>query len=323
MRANELLEILGYHKSPNFLRGKDLAQAPDYGHIFRRAQEKPCGLQGVYVLRDPRTADTSPIVPVVYVCRAASTADVDEIHRLVWNQDVVPFVLVCTREDVRLYSGFRCQGGSDDSKRGLLLLKAFNDIDKIVDGFNAETIDSGRLWKQWGPEVTPETRVEWKLLDNLQRLDRWLQGDGGLGREASHALIGKYVSLHYLRDRGILSQRKLAGWGIAEQDVFGRTAKLPELEALVRCLDDWLNGAVFPIDFRGPNAPSQKHVTGVASVFAGDDVFDDGGRQLYFDFARYNFKYIPIETLSVTTPATNCFTFVKSKPSISLESAAS
>ena len=72
-----------------------------------------------------------------------------------------------------------------------------------------------------------------------------------------------------------------------------------KLKALIRRINDWLNGAVFPIDFRGTNAPSQKHVTRVASVFAGDDVFDDGGRQIYFDFARYNFKYIPIETLSV------------------------
>ena len=181
-----------------------------------------------------------------------------------------------------------------------MLLKAFNRVSEIVEGFHAEVIDSGKLWKEWGLKVTPETRVEWKLLDNLQGLDRWLQGDGDLGREASHALIGKYVYLHYLRDRGILSQRKLSGWGIAEQDVFGRTAKLPKLETLVRRLDGWLNGSVFPIDFGAENVPSQEHVTWVASVFAGDDLSDDGGgRQLHFDFARYNFKYIPIETLSV------------------------
>lgn len=298
MQADELLKKLGYDQSSNFLRGNNLTRAPDYGHIFRRAKEKPCGLRGVYTLRDPRAAGTPPIVPVIYVCRAGS-ADADKVHRLVWNQDVVPFVLVHTDKDVRLYSGFRYQESADDSERGLLLLKAFNDIDEIVDGFHAEAIDSGGLWKKWGSEVTPETRVEWKLLDNLQRLDRWLQGDGGLGREASHALIGKYVYLQYLRDRGILSQRKLTGWGIAEQDVFGHNAKLATVKTVIHKLDEWLNGAVFPIDFRGPNAPSQKHVTWVASVFAGDDVPDDGGRQLHFDFARYNFKYIPIETLSV------------------------
>ncbi|MCK4659074.1 MAG: N-6 DNA methylase, partial [Phycisphaerae bacterium] len=64
-------------------------------------------------------------------------------------------------------------------------------------------------------------------------------------------------------------------------------------------LDDWLNGAVFPIDFRGPGAPSQEHIRWIAGVFAGEDILADGGRQLHFDFARYNFKYIPIETLSV------------------------
>ncbi|UCE59249.1 MAG: N-6 DNA methylase [Phycisphaerales bacterium] len=298
MQGKGLLKKLGYDESPNFLRGKNLARAPDYGHIFRRAKDKPCGLQGVYALREPRAGSAQPIVPVVYVCRAASPSDTDEIHRLVWNQDVVPFVLVYTREEVRLYSGFRCQESSNDSKRGLLLLEAFNDIEKIIHGFCAEAIDSGRVWKEWGSEVTAKTRVEWELLDNLQRLDKWLQGDGGLRREASHALIGKYVYLHYLKDRGIL-EAWFDKWNIAEGEVFGRCAKRAKLERLIRRLDDWLNGAVFPIDFRAPGAPSQEHIEWVASVFAGDEVLDGGGRQLHFDFARYNFKYIPIETLSV------------------------
>lgn len=298
MQADELLKKLGYDQSPNFLKGSKLARAPDYGHIFRRAKEKPCRLHGVYALRDPRAAGHPPIVPVVYVCRAISQDEAKEIHRLVWNQDVVPFVLVHTREDVRLYSGFRCKGDSDNRKRGLLLSKTFNDIGEIVHGFHADAIDSGKLWKEWGPQVTPETRVEWELLDNLQRLDTWLQGDGGLGREASHALIGKYVYLHYLRDRGIL-EAWFDKWNIAEAEVFGSCAKRAKLESLIRRLDDWLNGTVFPIDFRGPDAPCQEHVTRVASAFAGEDVLGDGGRQLHFDFARYNFKYIPIETLSV------------------------
>ena len=146
----------------------------------------------------------SPSVPVVYVCRALSEDAASNIHKLVWNQDVVPFLLVHSRRAVRLYSGFRCQPQKDGLERGVLkVLTQFNEVSSLAESFHADAIDSGQLWRVWGRDVTPETRVDWKLLDNLLKLDRWLQDSDGLEKEVSHALIGKYVYLHYLRDREI------------------------------------------------------------------------------------------------------------------------
>ena len=100
----ELIDELGYKGSPNFVTGDELGRVPSYGHIFRRAQqprregEKSCGLHGVYTLRQRPSDDLSlgegSLTPVVYVCEAASEAEADQIHRLVWNQDVVPFLIV-------------------------------------------------------------------------------------------------------------------------------------------------------------------------------------------------------------------------------------
>jgi hypothetical protein len=114
--AAELINELRYEGSPNFVTGDELGRVPGYGHIFRRAQErrkeggKSCGLQGVYTLRQHPSEDLSlgegSLKPVVYVCEAASEADADQIHRLVWNQDVVPFLIVRTPKNVRVYSGF-------------------------------------------------------------------------------------------------------------------------------------------------------------------------------------------------------------------------
>src|SRR5690349_6810122 len=99
MEVAELLNKLGYQDSPNFLKrgGGELESVPAYGHIFRLAAEKR-GLQGVYVLRPSREG---PIVPIVYVCEAQSDEEADKTHQLVWNQDVVPFVIVRTPSSVR------------------------------------------------------------------------------------------------------------------------------------------------------------------------------------------------------------------------------
>ena len=126
-----------------------------------------------------------------------------------------------------------------------------------------------------------------------------MQDNGGLEAEVSHALIGKYVFLHYLRDRGILSERKLEEWGLGEADVFGRRARLHKVADLIQRLDDWLNGSVFPLDLRGLEGPTQEHLERVAGTFAGDELQDDRAWQLHLDFRAYDFSYIPIETLSV------------------------
>ncbi len=304
MDVTRFLDELGYPKSTGFLPVAggdfDLSSLADYGHIFRQAAARPCSLQGVYSLRAAPDQSTAPIVPIVYFCKAHTKAEADTIHRLVWNQDVVPFLLVHTPSGIRVYSGFRYDASQEGAERGVLrALTGFNDAQEIIEYFHAEAIDTGRLWKSLGSEVTPDKRVDWKLLRSLRALDRWLQGKGRLEKDVSHALIGKYVYLHYLRDRNILSQRKLASWGIRESDVFGRHAQLSSVAELTLRLEGWLNGRIFPVDFETRRGPRQQHLSWVAGAFAGDEVTKGGHRQLSLDFKAYDFSYIPIETLSV------------------------
>ncbi|MCH8314825.1 MAG: hypothetical protein IIA64_02525 [Planctomycetes bacterium] len=93
---SDLLAELGYRDSPRFLRRrqKSFETARDFGHIFRRARQS-LALQGVYTLR-PATDASASLVPVVYVCKADSEKAADEVHRLAWNQNVVPFLIVHT-----------------------------------------------------------------------------------------------------------------------------------------------------------------------------------------------------------------------------------
>lgn len=300
--VEQVLDELGYRESPNFLRPgrrNTFDSAADLGHIFRRAHAH-CSLHGVYSLRDSSAKGRDTVVPVVYICEAQSDADAERIHRLVWNQNVVPFLIVVSQQSIRLYSGFRYQAplpNVDSTVAGIIDVAAdMKAALQFLDAFRSTRIDDGTIWERWGKEVTPETRVDWQLLSSLNDLDIWLRDEGKLDAHVSHALIGKYVYLNYLRQRDILSDRKLDKWGLEAGQIFGRTAQVSSFWKVVEELDGWLNGCVFPLKSSGSRRPKQEHIRKVAGTFAGDDPTSG---QMSLNFDAYDFSFIPIETLSV------------------------
>jgi hypothetical protein len=300
MSVDAIIEALGYRKSPNFLRAKEFGDVPGYSHLFQRATQR-CQLKGIYALKDTGSGNEPSIVPLVYVCEGDGALLPHEIHRLAWNQNVVPFILVAARDAVRLYSGFNYGAATlgtdpDAGREGVLRgAVAYKQVAEQLSSLRAEEIDRGEVWRTWERKIDPRGRVDWKLLENLSKLGVWLRSQG-LQKNTAHALIGKYVYLRYLHDRGILSPLKFGEWGLDPDTVFGRHATITGLRSVIRQLEDWLNGSVFPIKLTGTGAPSPKHIERVAGAFMGDDPVTG---QLHLDFQPYDFSHIPIETLSV------------------------
>ena len=301
MELPELLGALEYLHSPHFLVGDALRLDRDFGHLYRKA-EQGCSLKGVYALQGVNPSAPGANTPVVYVCEADSVVAADLIHRRVWNQNIVPFLLVRCPRQVRLYSGFKYKpetvGETETAGAARGILRAaiqFNEVATVLESFRAEAIDDGALWQKWNKAVTPEARVDWQLLSSLDRLDQRLLADGIPSRLLAHALIGKFVYLHYLRARDILSDRKLSEWGLNADDVLSRHARLDRFQSLLNNLDRWLNGSVFPLSAQTLVDIGEQRLQQVAGVFCGDT--PEG--QQHLDFDAYDFSYIPIETLSV------------------------
>jgi hypothetical protein len=295
MILEDVLGALQYTTSLNYRSGDALGLDPNYGHILRNAQQA-CDLKGVYTLRGSAYDASQSDVPVVYVCYADSEQKAREIHRKVWNQNVVPFLLVVSPGWVRLYPGFRYDdhAGDDPNLGALRATRDFSQVAAELAPIRGDAVDSGAVWKEFGSDVTPESRVDWRLLKNLRALDDWLCEDGVENRALSHSMIGKFVYLRYLRQRNILSDAKLKEWDISYDEAFGEDARLSTFTDLVQRLDEWLNGSVFPLSRTKIQEFGAERVRTVASVFQGGTA---QGQLPLFDI--YDFSLIPIETLSV------------------------
>jgi len=295
--------MLGFEGDPSCLRSQSthFARAPQIGHVFRKAAAD-LNLEAVYVIH-PRPRDlensTAAPIPALYVCDAASEQEADDFHRKVWNQDATPFILVNSPAGLRLYSGFQHRRKKSGEIEGRLSpLLSLDEAAEALRDFNAASLSAGTTWRKRAGDVRWQHRLNRQLLHNLLKLDRVLQEDG-VDETLSHALIGKFVYFRYLRDRNILSDRKLERWQIEPEAVFGSHARIDAVAEVNRQLDAWLNGSVFPLSFSGKQRPTAKHLRLVSSVFSGDRLEADGSVQLSLDFDAYDFSFIPIETLSL------------------------
>jgi len=266
-------------------------------HLFRAA--KKAGVQGAYLFQTcPPEQKILPPRPVVYVAEAKTIGMRLEIHQRLWNLGNAPFLIILLPNEIRVYTGF--DFSIKNEKNGLVKeIKEVIDLtfesirDQLAD-FRSDSIDSGRIWETQAKYITPEKRVDTHLLKNLKELEKYLKSRE-LDLPIIHALIGKYVYIRYLYDRGILSNEWLAENDLSLNAVLGRNATLVGLLHLTEVLENRFNGAIFPLPSNIETILSDDIVSLVASTFKGDD---PASGQLHLDFEAYDFSYIPVETLS-------------------------
>jgi hypothetical protein len=296
-------EVLGYADSKHFYGPEQVDDLPANELAFAlRLASKECQhlgshsddvrFDGAYVLQQKRQA---PAVPVVFVFQVNSETVARRVHQFVWNQNQSPFLIVESPATIRVYPGFTFEREGDHPLN--TVGKATAEILEGLAEFRAESIDDGTLWQRWGHAVRPLNRVDETLLRDLEKLDDLLQNEEGVDRKASHGLIGKFVYLRYLRDREILSDEKLAKWGIDPLHIFTSKATLKAFRRVNAELQKWLNGSVFSLGEAELADITAPQLQLVARVFHGDSPAGKSTIQPSL-FDAYDFAHIPIETLS-------------------------
>lgn len=301
MLYDDITAALGYAGSPLFCENDGAGLiGPSDRHWIRAARE--AGVRGSYFFRT--SPSSGALRPAVHVAEARSLEEARVIHRRLWNQGINPFLIVVLPAEVRVFTGFAYHPTQPDVGKLYAFpvdQSAVALITNSLASFNSDAIDRGEIWQSHAQYLGSDKRVDTTLLANLQALSGILQSHYGLTDKTSHALIGKFVYLSYLRARDILSDQWLQDEAevlphtVFAADAFSSNVTLQSFRTLAKKVETRFNGRLFPIPWGSRRAPRADAIRIVARVFAGEDIFSG---QIYLPFSAYDFSYIPVEFLS-------------------------
>jgi hypothetical protein len=255
------------------------------------------GVVGVFSLvRERRNWDD--FVPLVYVAVAPDAAAAQEIHRLVWSQGLIPYLLIALPTEVRC-----CNGLSFSSSNWARDTPAVS-LDQLAAtmgrGLPPELIHltarSLRTSIVWNDGSTADSRVDKILLKSLRHLiDSITEGRGEirpkLPRSLANALVGRFLYLRCLKERRVLPTRgvPLLHDGASHPTIAMMWETFEKLESV-------FNGSIFPIADRDRRLVTKPHLDLLSEVLLNGGAF--AGGHLQHSFRDFNFSVIRTETLS-------------------------
>ncbi len=248
-------------------------------------------------------------IPTVYVrdeSRPVTAQNAANAHLQFWNQGVATILLLRDPQKVRVFSSMTSPINPERVTDGDVNDRLVEILDLAVQASWAERfyvqVGTGQYYAGGREQnFQPSETVDAYLLDNLTAV-RDLLIDRGLEAQFAHTFLGRILFACYLCDRGII---KLS-------DYFkGKSWQhLHELLAASADPIGALYGTLFPAlqrDFNGSmfdevlgvelSLIRAEHVEVVHRFLNGDNLLKGRG-QRSLGFWAYNFKFIPIETIS-------------------------
>ncbi|MFC1793180.1 Eco57I restriction-modification methylase domain-containing protein [Planctomycetota bacterium] len=250
-------------------------------------------------------------IPTVYVRdekRPLDPAQAAEVHRQFWNQGVATVLLLRDPEKVCVFSSMTKPVEPSAASKA--------DIDdRLVETINLAT------WATWAErfylrlatgqyysgdneaKFDPQQGVDAYLIDNLGAVrDKLTEGKEGLDPSVAHAFLGRVLFTCYLCDRGVIDLRDYfpnRGWtsllDLLDSDA-GRDPRSDLYGKLFRKLKDDFNGSMFDDDIAAERELIRPaHLKAIRRFLNGDEVHK---HQRSLGFWAYDFKFIPVETIS-------------------------
>jgi len=284
-------------KPPRFFSGKDdLDSTTPQGHLIRRAFDV-LKVDGVLCV------DHSPLAYFKVVKQITPQAVV-ELHRQFWNHGGAALLIVVTDDRVHIYSSMtppdRETGGSvaPPSEVEPALPRLAEKLQTLI-----LAVESGEYFHKHRKSFDPKNRVDRHLLDNLRHTRENLLNAARkpIPAPVLNALLCRLVFTCYLFDREVIGERYLSDLGIAAKDLRSLLANpsaakvRSDLYKLFDKLKDEFNGDVFSDDLSAEKKfVVDDHMNALSTFIEGMSI--PGGQGVLFRV--YDFKYIPIETIS-------------------------
>ena len=312
--VERLLDRLGYTRQAGWIDASAFAETPTHRFAMLQAMRE-MSVIGAFCLKSRNHWESASVTPLVYVALVPDSDSAEEVHKKIWSQGLAPFGIIIMPEDVVLCSGFsyshrdwksRVRWFSWDEIETLPLDTAISvDIDhgaaELWD-LRAIRLRTSLFWREH--EVNVDGRVDKRLLANLNNLSRMLIYGKGVSRRISSAaangLIGRFLYVFFLSDRGIINQDWMNERGHVTISLEEQDADWPRTDtwSFLDDLDSIFNGSIFPLTAKDRFEIDASHINLVRRVMKhGDQPNDQGGIQLSFLDIYYG--ALRTETLSV------------------------
>jgi N-6 DNA Methylase len=307
--VQKLIEELGYSRSPGYVAASDFDQIPSNRLALLAARDQ-MDVVGCFGLWTQRSANSRQFFPLVYVAAIADD-DVRPVHRRVWNQDTVPYLLVVTPSGVVACDGFAYSSQFDRGKREgerfrIPLQSLTGTAARELLPYTARSLQSSVAWRDRTIDISG--RVDHRLLKNIFQLVTVLTEHAnpllgsfdsqGLNVTLAHGLVGRFIYLNFLLDRQILTEGWLKRHGLSwpAKDT-GHPPTVSAFRKIWRALDETFNGSIFPFNQNDWAQIQSGHLRLVHEVMRHSDVVaSEALQQLLFN--DFDFSSLRIETLS-------------------------
>jgi SAM-dependent methyltransferase len=270
-----------------------------YTHYLRQAWAE-LGLSGILCV-DGR--------PTVYLCARDRDFTADEKrahHRFVWNQGLVPLLILLTPRQVEVHSTFKKPQKEPEGDplfdQGLpSLIPNLGDIaDALESARFVRSIETGQFFQLHATFFPTSETVDRCLVQNLLHTARRLTRDGGWQLPRAHALLGRALFVSFLQERKFIKPDYYPHGTRNLLDILNR----PTVEEIKRLLyreffprlKREFNGTMFDAAL----ADEERHITRAHLEILRDFLsgHDMESGQMTLDFWAYDFRFIPVETIS-------------------------
>ena len=304
-RATVLCRELGYDTRPTFYSAVSSFDREENLHVVTVAFDV-IGVHSVFGISEG--ASSSSFKPVVYVGIAENKEDAARLHRRIWTQGAVPYLVVVTSETVQLRNALE-PPGTDVTEYPF---QPGASLDFGLAKVSAAALSSSIYWRDFS--TSRASAVDTRLVTAIEDLNQYVRGQYPAlndKRGLLNALIGHLLYLYVLIDRKIVSSEWMAnvikassgkGTGFASEAMHQgvRATELPfgqdEVWAVLDGIDELINGSVFPISMSERRILPETLIHLVHRVIRCGDIIYYQSRQV--SFIDISFETLRTETIS-------------------------
>lgn len=206
------------------------------------------------------------------------------LHQAIWNFNESPVVILLENDVVEIFNGFAI----DENTK---LLKYLGGEDSL-DDFSYFKLVTGKTWEEYHDRINHKTRVDNRLLGNIEEAQKQLKKEG-LTQKVVNALLGKIIFFRYLIDRHvILNYQENTTW--TNEDLCNCLKDIDDFKQFVKYIERKFNGDMFRIADEEFAKINQRALNILIRLLQSENL--STGQMSLFDL--YDFSILPIEFIS-------------------------